>query len=114
MSDCIVTPGEGEYVTQKVGGRVVRSHRHVYEERNGPIPPGLIVHHTCGEKRCLNPDHLELMTRLKHNRLHLRVDECRHGHPWVEENLYVDKNGREQCATCSRERQARYQQRLKA
>jgi hypothetical protein len=38
-------------------------HRRVWEEANGPIPDGHDIHHICGERRCINPDHLEAITR---------------------------------------------------
>jgi len=35
-------------------------HRLIFKENYGDIPPGSQVRHTCGNKRCINPDHLEL------------------------------------------------------
>ena len=34
-------------------------HRLVWEHFNGPIPTGNHVHHVCGTRRCINPEHLE-------------------------------------------------------
>ncbi|MGE5617839.1 MAG: HNH endonuclease [Sphingomonadaceae bacterium] len=45
-----------------VEGRPVLTHRWVYEFVNGPIPQGFYVHHTCGVRRCCNPEHLRLAT----------------------------------------------------
>lgn len=46
------------------------AHRWMYEREVGPIPEGMHVHHRCENKRCVNPEHLELMTPEEHGRLH--------------------------------------------
>lgn len=48
------------------------AHRAMYEERVGPIPRDKILHHTCFNPGCVNPDHLSLVTRSAHNRIHGR------------------------------------------
>lgn len=39
------------------------AHRYFYEKYVGPIPKGLILHHACSVKTCVNPDHLELVSK---------------------------------------------------
>ena len=36
--------------------------RYVFTQVNGPIPPGLVIDRTCGNRRCLNPRHMRLCT----------------------------------------------------
>lgn len=43
--------------------RLVESHRWSYEALVGPIPEGLDLDHLCRNTACVNPDHLEPVTR---------------------------------------------------
>jgi hypothetical protein len=45
----------------------------------GPIPAGHHLHHTCGNRACVNPWHLEPLTPREHKQRHLR-SECPRGH----------------------------------
>jgi hypothetical protein len=36
-----------------------RAHRVAWERLVGPIPPGHDLHHKCGNRRCVNPEHLQ-------------------------------------------------------
>lgn len=47
-------------------GKTWRAHRWVWTERRGPIPEGHDLHHECGRRACVNPDHLRLVTRAEH------------------------------------------------
>ena len=46
------------------------AHREQYVERFGPIPRGRVLHHTCRNRRCVNPFHLQPLTRRGHSGLH--------------------------------------------
>lgn len=51
-----------------VPGRKFAAHRWAYENLVGPIPDGLHLDHLCLNTRCVNPDHLEPVTRAENTR----------------------------------------------
>ena len=51
-------------------GRACLVHRAAYEDTYGEIPPGFIVHHKCGTRLCVNPDHLEVQEHRDHVAAH--------------------------------------------
>jgi hypothetical protein len=42
-----------------VNGRTRRAHRIAYELLVGPTDQTLVLHHKCGNRRCVNPEHLQ-------------------------------------------------------
>lgn len=46
-----------------VDGRMVYAHRFAYEQLVGAIPPGHDLDHLCRRRLCVNPRHLEPVTR---------------------------------------------------
>lgn len=96
---CLVTTGQ-----LNNGG--YGPHRHRWIREYGPIPAGMDLDHLCRNRWCVNPDHLELVTRrenLARGKQSSRRDEslCRKGlHPWIEENIYIDGRGKNLCKQC--------------
>ena len=45
-----------------VDGTVVQAHRYAYERVVGPIPADRELDHLCRIRRCVNPDHLDVVT----------------------------------------------------
>ena len=102
-------------VTNHAGGSVL-IHRKVWEEARGPIPEGMTIDHLCRQKTCINPDHMEVVTRAENVRRALAVQtHCKSGHPLSGENvrLYTRANGLTYrvCRACRRDEQQRYRAR---
>lgn len=45
-------------------------HSVIYEFKHGPVPAGHDLHHECHNKRCVNTDHLTVLTHAEHSKLH--------------------------------------------
>lgn len=50
------------------GNQMQWAHRAFYERKNGPISAGHELDHTCCNTRCVNPDHVDPVTRPEHVR----------------------------------------------
>jgi len=88
-----------------------RSHRIAYELMVGEIPQGLDLDHLCRNHACVNPWHLDPVTRRVNLRrgLGTRCTEshCANGHPWTEDSRYVTRLGVSACRICQRLRDHR-------
>ncbi|KKM20386.1 hypothetical protein LCGC14_1645960 [marine sediment metagenome] len=97
------------YASIHFQGRTQRAHVLAYILRYGPVPTGLELDHTCNNRGCWNPDHVEPVT----HRVNLRRSpngnwsktHCPRGHPYDEANTYRDRRDRRYCRACNRERQ---------
>lgn len=98
----------GKYGSLYSNGRMQKAHRLSYELSCGSIPDGLDLDHLCRNTRCINPAHLEPVTRSENLRRspimdrHSHKTRCPNGHPYEGENLHVRTNGHRVCVTCRR------------
>jgi hypothetical protein len=98
-------------------GKLVRVHRLVWEQANGPIPDGQWVLHKCDNPSCYEVAHLFLGTVADNNRdtaakgrTHgQKQTHCKHGHAFTPENTYLEHrpDGRvaRRCRACRAARQ---------
>ena len=79
-----------------VNGSFISAHRMSYEHFVGPIPDGLEIDHLCRNRSCVNPDHLEPVTRTENIRRgtspaarNAVKSHCPRGHEFSGENLLL-------------------------
>lgn len=130
--------GYGEIFVNNGRQRLQKAHRFAYERFVGPIPDGLEIDHTCHTKscptpgradphrRCVNPRHLEAVTRPVNMQRSTRpestraqfeqyresVTHCSKGHEYTPENTQwrTTKGGyrSRRCAQCNRDNVAKH------
>lgn len=108
------------YAQTGYGWPVVRStliHRLSWMYYKGDIPEGMVLDHTCHNpsecvggnncihRRCVNPNHLQLISAAENNSKTVRVlkykTKCVNGH-LLKDNLYTYSRGNA-CHTCKKE-----------
>jgi len=58
-----IVHGYGEFYLK---GERYYAHRIAYVLGREPIPPNKEIHHTCENRSCVNPSHMELLTKGQH------------------------------------------------
>jgi hypothetical protein len=99
------------YGRMSVNGSLLGAHRIAYELEVGEVTTGLTLDHLCRNRLCVNPAHLEPVTRGENvlrgegwTAVNARKTHCPRGHPLSGDNLHVRPNrGTRQCLSCRRE-----------
>lgn len=82
------------------------AHRWSYEHHVGPIPDSYDIDHLCRNRRCVNPDHLEAVTRrVNIQRATALITHCPQGHEYNAGNTVVNAKGHRKCRACVQERE---------
>lgn len=87
-----------------------KAHRFSYYMHRGPVLEKLDLDHFCRNKCCINPDHLEPVTRRENTMrglapivnaaLQRAKTHCKNGHLFDEQNTYWDARGHRNCRAC--------------
>lgn len=89
--------GYGQFVYK---GKLSRAHRVSYMLFKGEIPEGLDLDHLCRNIKCVNPEHLEAVTRSVNLQRAIlwqsKKTHCPKGHEYD----YVDNRGARRCKQC--------------
>jgi HNH endonuclease len=96
--------GDGKYPAFSLNRVQFGAHRLSYIHFVGRIPKGLEIDHLCRNKQCVNPRHLEPVTRkVNAERWGKTKTHCKHGHPFDKKNTYINPRGQRECKECRRQ-----------
>ncbi len=92
----------------------LRAHRVAYELYRGPIPAGLDLDHKCRVRCCVNPDHLEPVTRQVNILRGIGIPaikaaqtHCVRGHEFTPKNTGRTSKQTRYCRLCKRDEMRR-------
>lgn len=123
------------YAATRIGWPVTKGasiHRLSWIYYKGDIPEGMVIDHlchdvntceggtTCEHRRCVNPDHLQLVTAPVNNAKTVRVlkfrTHCKNGHELKDNTYkYATRQGvRSACHTCKKEQTRTNQRKYRA
>ena len=114
-----VNKKRGGYGQFRLGRRTLRAHIVAYRLAGKSIPDGLDLDHLCRIPRCVNPMHLEPVTRGENTRrgmapsaIRSRENRCGQGHEFTPQNTITRKNrpGKRECRECENAAQRRRHQ----
>ena len=63
---------KNNYMVIDINTKGYKLHKIVYEHTYGKIKDGDVIHHLCGNKKCLNPIHIVALSVEEHDRHHAK------------------------------------------
>ena|ERR1700683_4166280 len=120
---CRDKDGYGKCSRKSIG--VFTSHKLAYWLRNGGVPVGFELDHTCKNRSCCNPDHLDLVShaenvrrseRPRHTHRNGRKTHCIRGHSLTGSNLIIEvwkDITMRKCRACRDAKNAAYRVKIK-
>jgi hypothetical protein len=114
-----VNKKRGGYGQFRLGRRTLRAHIVAYELAGKSIPDGFDLDHLCRTPRCVNPAHLEPVTRGENTRrgmapsaISARENRCGKRHELTPENTITrpSRPGKRECRECENAAQRRRHQ----
>jgi hypothetical protein len=110
VTGCAIWQGaldHGYAIGRIPGGPTTKIARAVYQDAHGPIPAGVTIGQTCGNRACCAAEHLAPRTLVQAVMsgegvcaVNARKSSCKRDHPFDSENTYIDTAGRRRCRTC--------------
>ena len=98
----------GGYGVVRYKGRLTVAHRAFWVFMGNPDPEGKDLDHLCRNRCCINPDHLEPVTRAENLKRGFVARGCKNGHPYNEEDFSIvncsDGSQKLRCKVCHRTR----------
>ncbi len=83
------------------------AHRIFYTLFKGDVPEDMALDHLCRNRRCVNPDHLEIVTLVENvmrgqsqHAINARKTHCKHGHGFTKTNTGTTYIGTRYCLKC--------------
>lgn len=92
------------YGRRRFRGVTMGAHRAAWIEQHGDIPTGMTVDHMCFNTRCVNVEHLRLLTNEENagNQRDAYKTHCANGHEYTPRNTYrYPGTYRRACRACN-------------